>query len=41
MYAITGEKLWEFRDESVLRQPIGVAVDNKIIFTSHLVISRR
>jgi hypothetical protein len=27
-YAIYGEKLWEFRDESVLRTPVGVAVDN-------------
>ena len=27
-YTINGEKLWEFRDESVLRQPVGVAVDN-------------
>jgi hypothetical protein len=27
-YAINGEKLWEFRDQSVLRQPLGVAVDN-------------
>ena len=27
-YTINGEKLWEFRDESVLRQPTGVAVDN-------------
>ena len=27
-YTINGEKLWEFRDESVLRQPRGVAVDN-------------
>jgi hypothetical protein len=27
-YAINGEKLWEFRDESVLRAPVGVAVDN-------------
>jgi hypothetical protein len=27
-YALNGEKLWEFNDESVLRQPIGVAVDN-------------
>jgi outer membrane protein assembly factor BamB len=27
-YAINGEKLWEFKDESVLMQPIGVAVDN-------------
>jgi hypothetical protein len=24
-YAINGEKLWEFRDESVLRTPVGVA----------------
>ena len=27
-YTINGEKLWEFRDESVLRQPLCVAVDN-------------
>jgi hypothetical protein len=27
-YAINGEKLWEFKGESVLMQPIGVAVDN-------------
>jgi outer membrane protein assembly factor BamB len=27
-YTINGEKLWEFNDASVLRQPIGVAVDN-------------
>jgi hypothetical protein len=27
-YAINGEKLWEFRDKSVLRTPLGVAVDN-------------
>ena len=27
-YTINGEKLWEFKDESVLRQPVGVAVDN-------------
>ena len=27
-YAINGEKLWEFRDKSVLRQPLCVAVDN-------------
>ena len=27
-YAINGEKLWEFKDESVLREPVGVAVDN-------------
>jgi DNA-binding beta-propeller fold protein YncE len=27
-YTINGEKLWEFRDESVLREPIGVAIDN-------------
>jgi hypothetical protein len=27
-YAINGEKLWEFNDKSVLRQPIGVVVDN-------------
>jgi DNA-binding beta-propeller fold protein YncE len=27
-YTINGEKLWEFRDESVLRTPIAVAVDN-------------
>ena len=27
-YTINGEKLWVFRDESVLRQPTGVAVDN-------------
>ena len=27
-YAINGEKLWEFKDESVLKQPIGVAFDN-------------
>jgi sugar lactone lactonase YvrE len=27
-YTINGKKLWEFNDESVLRQPIGVAIDN-------------
>jgi hypothetical protein len=27
-YAINGEKLWEFNDASVLRGPLGVAVDN-------------
>ena len=27
-YKINGEKLWEFRDKSVLRTPVGVAVDN-------------
>jgi hypothetical protein len=27
-YTINGEKLWEFKDESVLRTPAGVAVDN-------------
>jgi hypothetical protein len=27
-YTINGEKLWEYRDESVLGQPVGVAVDN-------------
>jgi outer membrane protein assembly factor BamB len=27
-YTINGEKLWEFRVESVLGQPLGVAVDN-------------
>jgi DNA-binding beta-propeller fold protein YncE len=27
-YTINGEKLWEFKDESVLRIPVGVAVDN-------------
>jgi WD40 repeat protein len=27
-YTINGEKLWEFKDESVLRGPVGVAVDN-------------
>jgi hypothetical protein len=27
-YTINGEKLWEFKDESVLRTPICVAVDN-------------
>ena len=27
-YTINGEKLWEFKDESVMRQPAGVAVDN-------------
>jgi hypothetical protein len=27
-YTINGEKLWEFKDQSVLRQTIGVAVDN-------------
>ena len=26
-YAINGEKLWEFKNGSVLRQPLGVAVD--------------
>jgi hypothetical protein len=36
-YTINGEKLWEFKGESVLRQPIGVAVDNNcnIYVTSH------
>ena len=36
-YTINGEKLWEFKDESVLRQPVGVAVDNNcnIYVTSH------
>jgi outer membrane protein assembly factor BamB len=38
-YAINGEKLWEFRDESVLRTPVGVAVDNNCNFTLHLVIT--
>jgi DNA-binding beta-propeller fold protein YncE len=27
-YTINGEKLWEFRDKSVLMTPLGVAVDN-------------
>jgi hypothetical protein len=27
-YAINGEKLWEFKDESVLMTPVGLAVDN-------------
>jgi hypothetical protein len=27
-YTINGGKLWVFRDESVLRQPTGVAIDN-------------
>jgi DNA-binding beta-propeller fold protein YncE len=27
-YAINGEKLWEFRDKSVLRTPLDAAVDN-------------
>jgi hypothetical protein len=27
-YTINGEKLWEFKDKSVLMMPIGVAVDN-------------
>jgi hypothetical protein len=27
-YTISGEKLWEFRDESVLRNPVSIAVDN-------------
>ena len=27
-YTINGEKLWEFKDESVLGEPLGVAVDN-------------
>jgi hypothetical protein len=27
-YTINGEKLWEFNDASVLRQPVGVAIDN-------------
>jgi hypothetical protein len=27
-YTINGEKLWQFNDASVLRQPVGVAVDN-------------
>ena len=27
-YTINREKLWEFRDKSVLGKPIGVAVDN-------------
>ena len=27
-YTINREKLWEFRDKSVLGQPVGVAVDN-------------
>jgi DNA-binding beta-propeller fold protein YncE len=27
-YAKNGEKLWEFQNGSVLRQPLGVAVDN-------------
>ena len=27
-YTINGEKLWKFKDESVLSTPVGVAVDN-------------
>ena len=27
-YTINGEKIWKFKDESVLRRPVGVAVDN-------------
>ena len=27
-YTINGEKLWQFNDASVLKQPVGVAVDN-------------
>jgi outer membrane protein assembly factor BamB len=27
-YTINGEKLWKFKDESVLMTPLGVAVDN-------------
>jgi DNA-binding beta-propeller fold protein YncE len=27
-YTINGDKLWEFKDESVLGEPVGVAVDN-------------
>ena len=27
-YTKHGEKLWEFKDESILRQPVGIAIDN-------------
>jgi hypothetical protein len=42
-YTINGEKLWEFRDESVLREPIGVAIGRSgpavVSTVYHLVIA--
>jgi hypothetical protein len=32
-YTINGEKLWEFRDESVLRMPVGVGSFNNSFCT--------
>ena len=36
-YTIKGDKLWEFKDESVLKDPRGVTVDNNgnVYVTSH------
>jgi DNA-binding beta-propeller fold protein YncE len=36
-YTINGDKLWEYRDESVLKDPFGVTVDKdgNVYVTSH------
>jgi outer membrane protein assembly factor BamB len=36
-YTLTGQEIWTFKDENVIREPIGVALDkNRNIYVLHL-----